>query len=104
MHLIAFRRLEACPLTTTMEHYSGSDHDDGASWWLGGPAPGPGLGPGARRRFRGNARLRWMSAAGAGGSEGEEVGALGRDAVAAGGAGQAAAQPRAGVLAGPAGV
>src|SRR6185437_4280409 len=37
-------------------------------------------------------------------SDWEKVGALGREAVAAGGAGQAAAQPRGGVLAGPAGV
>jgi hypothetical protein len=43
MHLITSWRLQASPLTTTMEHRGGCDHDDGASWWLCRPGTGPGL-------------------------------------------------------------
>jgi hypothetical protein len=44
MHLIAFWRLEAGPLTTTMEHRGGCDHGNAPSWWLGRPGTGPGAG------------------------------------------------------------
>jgi hypothetical protein len=43
MHLIASWRLQAGPLTTTMEHRSGSDHGDAPSSWLGWPGTGPRL-------------------------------------------------------------
>jgi hypothetical protein len=46
MHLIAFRRLEARPLTTTMEHCGGPDNDDGALSWLCQPGTRPRAGGG----------------------------------------------------------
>jgi hypothetical protein len=42
VHLIAFRRLQASALTTTMEHRGGSDQDDGALSWLGWSGTGRG--------------------------------------------------------------
>ena len=43
MHLIASGRLEAGPLTTTMEHRGGSDHGDVPLSWLRRPGIGRGL-------------------------------------------------------------
>jgi hypothetical protein len=43
MHLIASWRLQAGPLTTTMEHRGGSDHGNAPSSWLGWPGTGPRL-------------------------------------------------------------
>jgi hypothetical protein len=51
MHLIAFRRLQAGPLTATMEHRGGQDNDDGASSWLRRPGTGRGIGAGDADRF-----------------------------------------------------
>jgi hypothetical protein len=46
MHLIAFRRLEAGPLTTTMEHCRCQNHHDAPSSWLRRPSTRRGAGLG----------------------------------------------------------
>jgi hypothetical protein len=43
MHLIAFQRLGAGSLTTTMGHRGGCDHGNAPSSWLPRPGTGPGL-------------------------------------------------------------
>src|SRR5579859_5040329 len=46
MYLIAFRRLEPAPLTTTMEHCRCQNHHDAPLSWFGRPSTGPGPGTG----------------------------------------------------------